>query len=84
MTNFERKRERCEALGKAYQSVIETRNCLSEHSSKYSKTSGRWKFGNSMGHFNRSYANDWGNVIKRFTWNIKTEKEKNNDSYFCK
>lgn len=37
MTNFERKRERCEALGKAYQSVIETRNCLSEHSSKYSK-----------------------------------------------
>ena len=37
MTNFERKRERCEALGKAYQSVLDTRNCLSGHDCKYSK-----------------------------------------------
>lgn len=37
MTNFEIKRERCEALGKAYQSVLDTRNCLSEHDCKYSK-----------------------------------------------
>lgn len=37
MTNFERKRERCEALGKAYQSVLDTRNCLSGYDCKYSK-----------------------------------------------
>ena len=37
MANFERKRERCEALGKAYQSVLDTRNHLSGQGCNYSK-----------------------------------------------
>lgn len=37
MTKFEIKRERCEALGKAYQCVLVTRNHLSGQDCKYSK-----------------------------------------------
>lgn len=37
MTKFKIKRERCEALGKAYQCVLVTRNHLSGQDCKYSK-----------------------------------------------
>ena len=37
MTNFDRKAERCKALGKAYQSVLETRNSISGNTHNYPK-----------------------------------------------
>lgn len=37
MTNFDRKAERCKALGKAYQSVLEIRQCISDNTHKYNR-----------------------------------------------
>lgn len=37
MTNFDRKSERCKALGKAYQSILETRNSISDNTNNYYK-----------------------------------------------
>lgn len=37
MTNFDRKSERCKALGKAYQSILETRNSITANAQNYSK-----------------------------------------------
>lgn len=37
MTNFDRKSERCKALGKAYQSILETRNSITVNAQNYSK-----------------------------------------------
>ena len=37
MTNFDRKSERCKALGKAYQSILETRNSITDNTQNYSK-----------------------------------------------